>query len=150
MVFRSPKYTPPVSSRTTTKSKPPPINSSFSGQAFFNCGNKSAGRRLQKSPNPLRMARSPASGRRLGGSSYHFDSPTLPPTAPSSTESLSLAVLRASSVNGTPVASMETPPISTSLYLNSCPYFVPTASSTLHASRTISGPIPSPGITAIL
>jgi len=73
-----------------------------------------------------------------------------PPIEPMSTASLAFAAAIASSVRGSPHASIEQPPIRISVYLNSCPNFAPTASSTLTASVTTSGPIPSPLITPTL
>ena len=105
---------------------------------------------MANSSSPFLIARSPASGLLSGGSSYQLSTPTLPPTAPKRTASDAFAVASASSVRGTPYASIEQPPISTSLYVNLCPYFSATLSRTFLASRTISGPIPSPGISVTL
>ena len=55
--------------------------------------------------------KSPASGRSSGASLYHGDVAVLPPIEPISTASESSAVAIASSVRGTPVASIEQPPI---------------------------------------
>ena len=98
-----------------TISNPSPIISSLRGHAPLSSLNRYAGRILAKSPSSLRILRSPASGLRLGATSYHLELPTLPPTAPRRTESLDLATARASSESGTPYASMEHPPINISV-----------------------------------
>ena len=59
----------------------------------------------------LRNFNNPASGLSSGGSLYQGDVEVFPPIEPIRTASLSNAVLIASSVSGTPVASIEQPPI---------------------------------------
>ncbi|KAH3667328.1 hypothetical protein OGAPHI_002977 [Ogataea philodendri] len=68
-----------------------------------------------------------------------------PPTAPNSTASAFLAAFRASSDRGTPVASIEAPPIRCVENWNSTPLALDTACNTLTASSITSGPTWSPG-----
>ena len=98
-----------------TKSNPSPIISSFNGQAAFNSLYKYAGRILANNPRDLRSFKSPASGLNSGGSLYHEDVVVSPPMEPIKTASDDLHTSIASSVNGTPVASIEHPPIKTSV-----------------------------------
>ena len=146
----SPKYKPPVSSLIIIISKPFPIISFLRGQACFNSLYKYAGRILANNSSSLRIFKSPASGLLSGGSLYHGEVLVLPPMEPISTASALLHTFTASSVSGTPCTSMEAPPISTSVYVKLWPYFSATASKTFLASLTISGPMPSPEITATL
>ena len=85
-----------------------------------------------------------------GGANRGQAKSTLPPMAASSTESLALHVASVSSGNGLPVASIAAPPMSAVVNWNVCPSFLPASSSTLSATSVISGPMPSPGSTAIL
>ena len=75
----------------------------------------------------------PASGLKFGGSLYHGEVLVLPPMEPIKTAADAFAASIASSVNGTPVASMEHPPIKISSYSNSCPNSLPTLSNTFFA-----------------
>ena len=92
---------PPVSSRTMVKSVPLQT-SALSGEASTKVSEaKKHGRRLPKVPISLRSLRMPCSGRtapvpHLG-----------PPMAPRSTASAFFAAVRASSVRGEPVASID-------------------------------------------
>ena len=85
--------------------------SSRSGHAAFNSSYKYAGLKFAKRFNSLRIFKSPASGLKFGGSLYQGEVVVFPPMEPISTASLALAAAIASSVKGTPVASMEQPPI---------------------------------------
>ena len=128
-------------------SKPSPIMSSRSGQASFNSSYRYAGLKFAKRFNAFLNLSNPASGLKFGESLYHGEVLVLPPMEPINTASDAFAASIASSVNGTPVASMEHPPIKISSYSNSCPNSLPTLSNTFFASFTISGPIPSPEMT---
>ncbi len=139
-----PKYSPPVSSRTTTMSTPS-ITSGFSVVESTSMGRTFTGRRLAKRASSLRSASRPSSGRTLFRGSSHLG----PPTAPSSTAWHLRHILSVAAVRASPEASMAIPPISPSWRLNSCPNRLPTASRTFSASATTSGPTPSPGKTAI-
>ena len=127
------------------KSAPSTI-SGFSGDFDSRHGNVSTGRMLANRPSFLRMARSPCSGRTLAlGSLSYFGSPT----AENSTASHSSQSLKVRSGNGSPRASMAAAPAIP--YLNSTvwPNRSHTAFITLTPCTDISGPIPSPGKTAI-
>src|ERR1022692_1226924 len=91
------------------------------------------------------MASSPCSGRTLARGSSHFG----PPTAPSSTASAARATSSVSGGSADPVASMAAPPMRASRSVKVCPHFSSTTASTRLASPTTSGPIPSPGKTAM-
>ena len=135
---------PPVNSRTMRISIPSP--ESLSGQASLSCLNMTAGRRFAYTFMPPRKPRSAFSGRISGATLSHFG----PPTAPSSTASDARQISSWSFGSGFCRLSIAAPPATTCLYTNSCPYFFATASSTRTASATTSGPIPSPGISAIV
>ena len=75
---RSPKYTPPVSSRTISMSTPS-RSSGRSGDDATSAGWTLTGRRFANSPSPPRSANSACSGRTGADGSDHFG----PPTAPS-------------------------------------------------------------------
>ena len=79
--------------------------------AFINSSYKYAGRRFANRLSDLRSFKSPASGRSSGANLYHGDVEVFPPIDPISTASLAFAAAIASSVKGTPVASIEHPPI---------------------------------------
>ena len=81
---------------------------------------------------------------------YQGEVEVFPPMEPISTASAAFAVAIASSVRGTPQASMDAPPMRISVYSISCPNFSATLFRTFSASVTISGPIPSPLMTVIL
>ena len=115
LVERSPKYSPPVSSRIIIISKPSPIMSSLRGQASFNSSYKYAGLRFAKRLRLFLSLSNPASGRLSAGSLYQGLVDVLPPIEPISTASEAFAASIASSVRGSPVASIEQPPIRISL-----------------------------------
>src|ERR1700712_316836 len=69
--------------------------------------------------------------------------------APNKMASLSKQISMVSSGKGLPVASMATAPIRQCVYVNSCPNFSATASSTFIDCCVTSGPIPSPLMTAM-
>ena len=136
---------PPVSSRTHRKSAPRTI-SVFSGERPASESNTASGRRLAYSPSDLRIRSSPCSGRTLAdGSLSYFGSPI----APNNTASERRQTACVSAGYGSPVASIAQAPTSAFSYLKTCPYFAATRSRTFTASPTISGPIPSPGKSAI-
>ncbi|HEX7942556.1 MAG TPA: 3-isopropylmalate dehydratase small subunit [Gemmatimonadaceae bacterium] len=72
-----------------------------------------------------------------------------PPTAPSSTASARLQIAVVSSGSAVPVASIAAPPINASEKVNFTIASSAAASSTRRACSTISGPIPSPGSSAM-
>ena len=76
-----PKYTPPMSSRTTTKSMPRAAMSARRGQDAERSENIRAGRTLEYSFIAPRSFSKPRSGRLAEGWLSHLG----PPTAPSST-----------------------------------------------------------------
>ena len=106
----SPKYTPPMSSRTTTKSMPLAAISGRRGQDADRSENIRAGRTLVYSPMAPRSFNKPRSGRLSAGWSSHLG----PPTAPSSTLSDFMQVSRLESGRGTPKVSMALPPMGAS------------------------------------
>ena len=101
-VFLSPKYKPPVNSLMITISIPWLLIDSLSGHASASSLYKYAGRTFANNPSSFLILRRPASGLKLGATSYHLELPTSPPTAPRSTASPLFAISRASSVRGTP------------------------------------------------
>ena len=106
---------------------------------------KSAGRTFAYRSSCFRMPSRPCSGRTL-------PTPHLgPPTAPSRIACASLHAARVAGGSGSPVASIAAPPksyaCSSSLHEDD---FSETRWSTREACSTTSGPIPSPGRTAIL
>src|SRR6185312_4194865 len=90
------------------------------------------------------MPRMPCSGRSSRGSVSYFG----PPTAPSSTASAACASSTVDGGNGWPAVSWPAPPIAPRAFSIGSPSAAST-SSTRSASRTISGPMPSPGRIAI-
>ena len=164
---------PPTSSRTIIMSTPL-TTSCFNVDAAASCSNTTAGRRLANVPRPARRFRRPRSGRCSGGSWSHLYlqrqheseacdllavykelSPcrfafSYPPMAASRTASDSLQICRVSSGSGDPVASTAAPPMCASVNWNSTPSRLPAACNALSATFEISGPMPSPGSTAIL
>src|SRR6267378_3513614 len=137
---RSPKYIPPASSRTISRSRSP-RRSGLRGEIPFSGSRSFTGRTLTYSPSPFRKPSSPLSGRFPTSSESHFG----PPTAPRKTAS---AFPQASSVSfgrGVPAASMAAPPIGSSWnsnsWLNSCAV----SRRIVAAARDTSGPMPSPG-----
>src|SRR6266404_1470127 len=137
---RSPKYIPPASSRTISRSRSP-RRSGLRGEIPFSGSRSFTGRTLTYSPRPFRKPSSPLSGRFPTGNESTFG----PPTAPRKTAS---AFRQASSVSfgsGVPAASMAAPPIGSSRnsnsWLNSCAV----SRRIVAAARVTSGPIPSPG-----
>src|SRR5574343_918333 len=134
----------PVSSRTIRISRPD-TTSGFSDEALASSGYRMAGRRLAKRFKCLRMPSRPRTGRCSRGSVSHCG----PPTAPSSTASAALALVRVSAGYGSPVASTAQPPSRPVVISRFRPSLFK-ASSTRTASAVISGPIPSPGSTRIL
>src|SRR6266436_4973802 len=137
---RSPKYIPPASSRTISRSRSP-RRSGLRGEIPFSGSRSFTGRTLMYSPSPFRKPSSPLSGRFPTGNESHFG----PPTAPRITAS---AFRQASSVSfgrGVPAASMAAPPIGSSRnsnsWLNSCAV----SRRIVAAARDTSGPMPSPG-----
>ncbi len=123
-----------------------PTISGFKGQASINSLYITAGLRLANNPNWPLSPKSACSGRIFPGRVSHLG----PPTAPRITASLFLHTWMVSFGRGSPVASIAHPPARRVLYSNVCPYIWPTLSKTLSPWLIISGPIPSPGITAIL
>src|SRR5512138_2711543 len=119
--------------------------SALSGEESISAGWTLTGRRLAKTPSPLRRPRSPCSGRTFAFGSSHFG----PPTAPSRTALDFWHSARTASVSATPWASMEQPPISRSVNVKSWPRFLATTWSTRMASAVTSGPMPSPGRTTM-
>ena len=97
-------------------------------------------------PSPDLNPRSAFSGRISESTLSHFG----PPTAPNSTASLSFADSIVSCGSGMPNASIAAPPALSSLVKISISFLEAAASNTSIAAVVISGPIPSPGITAIL
>src|SRR4051794_376643 len=131
---------PPVSSRTTSRSVPS-MTSRLSGLASSRAGNGLTGRRVANRPSPSRMPSSPCSGRgRLGSVVSHLG----PPTAPRRTASASRQAASVSSGSAVPVASIAAPPIGCSENSK-----LSKARRTSTAEATTSGPIPSPGSSAM-
>ena len=97
---------PPVSSRTTTRSVPR-RTAGLSGPASSRPGQARAGRRFAKTPSSRRIASSAASGRLDGGRPSNAGSPT----APSSTASLAFAAASVSAGSGGRPACSAAPPI---------------------------------------
>src|SRR5690606_19804341 len=135
---------PPVSSRTTIRSTP----FSTSGRRVELCSmpsNIMAGRRLANRPSSFRSLKRAFSGRSSGG----LSSQRAPPTAPRSTASESRQRVKVSGGSGFPTRSIAPPPTMPNWNVNRYPKVSATARRTLTPSSTISGPIPSPGRTAI-
>ena len=104
---RSPKYIPPVSSRTIIISTPFLARSGRSGLVGISSSYSTAGRRLANSFMPARRLNKPFSGRMCAFRSFHLG----PPTAPKSTASDLLQAVSVSGGSGTPVTSIALPPI---------------------------------------
>src|SRR5579884_304706 len=131
---------PPVSSRTTTKSSPR-TSSGSSDEAFSKPANTRTGRRLANNSKSLRSTNSAYSGRsRSGLPSYSGR-----PTAPKRIAALSLQSASASSGSASRPARSASPPTLASTHSTSGR----TACSICTAARVTSGPMPSPGKTAI-
>src|SRR5580658_469986 len=141
----SPKYRPPSNSRTKRMSAPS-TTSARSGEFDESEGHAKEGRRFAKPPRACRNCNRPASGRRSGGSALN----SLPPTAPSSTASLSSAASRVDSGRGDPCCLIATPPMRASLNSKSYPPSSATERRMRTASAVTSGPIPSPATTSTL
>src|SRR6267143_2704084 len=137
---RSPKYMPPASSRTISRSSSP-SRSAFKGEIPLSGSSSFTGRTLTYIPSPFRRSSSPLSGRFPTDSASHFG----PPTAPKNMASALRQPSRVSLGSGVPAASMAAPPIRNSAnsnwWLNSCADSRRMAA----AARVTSGPIPSPG-----
>ena len=143
----SPKYRPPVSSRTTRMSMPSPWRSGRSGQAWARALGRRTGRRLAKSPNSLRMrSRAARSGRCSFGI---VGSRSGKPTEPNKMESERRHSSSVASGKALPAASMPAQPTGASVTSNFRENWSPTARRTLKASRMTSGPMPSPASAAI-
>ncbi len=112
VVPESPKYNPPVSSRTKRMSTPLTA-SGRNGEISASSGYTRIGRRLANSSSSRRRSRSPRSGRVAAPSQAG------PPTAPSKTASAARHASRVSSGSGDPVWSMAAPPIRQSTKTNS-------------------------------
>lgn len=95
VVLRSPKYMPPVSSRTTTKSAPRQTSALRGDLSTRESEPKLQGLRFPQVPSSLRRARIPCSGR-TGEEGPHSG----PPMAPRRTALAFFAALRVSSVRG--------------------------------------------------
>src|SRR6185369_11497227 len=115
----------------------PSSSSRLSGAALTSAGCTAIG---------LRLANIPSSGRTVLCGLSHFG----PPTAPSRTASLRLASSRLAAGSATPSRSMALPPITASLNSSCRPNRPAHSSSTARACAVTSGPIPSPGSTAML
>ena len=142
-----PKYSPPVSSRTTSTSTPA-SRSALSGDAAASAGMRRApGAGWRRGRAPCRSAEQALLGPHLGAcGSSHFG----PPTAPSSTASARLAGGRASRraarCRGVDGARRRSAARRTS---SVWPCARATASSTRAPSPTTSGPMPSPARTTM-
>ena len=77
-------------------------------------------------------------------------SPGTPPTAPSRIASCAAIAARSSSVSTSPVSRKRAAPSEKCVFSNATSPPATAASSTLRASATTSGPMPSPGMTASL
>jgi hypothetical protein len=143
MPLGDPKYTSPVSSRTTMTSTPSTI-SRLSVEASMSCGRTLAGLRLANRPISLRIFSRPVSGR----SSLGFESHLYPPMQASRTLSDPRHASRDSSGNGSPASSIAAPPINEGTKSISNPRRAVSASRTRRVAAVISGPIPSPGRSA--
>ena len=100
---------------------------------------------MQNKPSSLRRPKIAFSGRIDGSTLSHLG----PPTAPSNTASAFLQASIVSSVNGTPYASIDSPPAFLSIQLTFTLAFSKATSHTAFAAVIISVPIPSPGINTI-
>src|SRR6478672_4873730 len=132
---------PPVSSRTTSMSVRS-TTSRRSGLASSSASTARTGRRFAYRPSSLRSPSSPCSGRGASGSVVSHRGP---PTAASRTASALRHAARVSSVSAVPWASIDAPPKGCSAKAKS-----PRRDSTSSVGAVISGPIPSPGSTAML
>ena len=116
------------------------------GDAAASEGYGTTGRRFAKRPSARRIPSSPCSGRILALDESHRG----PPTAPRSTASASRQSAIVSLGSGSPVASIAAPPINASQKVNEWLKRSATASSTVRAAATTSGPTPSPGSVTIV
>ena len=113
-----------------------------SGLASRSASTARTGRRLAYRPSALRSPSSPCSGRGASGSVVSHCGP---PTAASRTASAARQAASVSSVSAVPWASIDAPPNGCSAKAKS-----PTRDRTSRVGAVISGPIPSPGSTAML
>src|SRR5690606_5755372 len=102
----SPKYSPPVNSRTIIKSTFS-ATSRFNGEDASKLGNAFTGRKFANKSKCLRIFSKPFSGRNAGGLLSHFG----PPTAPNKMASLASHIAIVSSGNGLLYWSIAAPPI---------------------------------------
>ena len=102
------------------------------------------GRTFANTSSSARSASRPISGRTSPVSHRG------PPTAPFSTASACLTAVRTWGGNGSPCVSMAFPPNGYCAVSYEKPKAVAATSSTRRVSRIVSGPMPSPGSTAIL
>ena len=141
----SPKYIPPVNSRTIIISVFS-IISDFKLDESINGLNIVAGLKLENRFRLFLSLRSACSGFLLCSTLSHLG----PPTAPRKTESASKHSDKVSSVNGIPYLSIDIPPTYFSIISNSKSFNSEMAFNILTAEDVISGPIPSPGNVIIL
>src|SRR5439155_400589 len=135
---------PPVSSRTMSRSAPR-NRSALRGDRPTSAGWTETGRRLANPPNSAGRASRPVSGFRCRGALSSAGSRT----APSSTASARVTASRVTSGSGSPPAATPAAPTGKRRSVNSIPKRSPAASSARSASAITSGPIPSPGSTAM-
>src|SRR5919197_385860 len=132
---------PPVSSRTTSKTVPSKT-SPRNGLVLNRAATARTGRRFAYRPSALRRPSSPCTGRGAPESVVsHFG----PPTAASRTASAARQAASVSSVSAVPWASIEAPPNACSANSKS-----PSLERISSVGAVISGPIPSPGRTAMV
>ena len=93
----SPKYIPPVNSRTINMSRPE-TTSCFKLDASAKASKTIAGLKFANNPSSFLIARSPASGRISKSTLSHLG----PPTAPNKTASACLAFSMVSDLRGSP------------------------------------------------
>src|SRR5207244_3882659 len=124
----------------------PRRRSGLRGERPTRAGRTDTGRRFANTPSRARSASSPVSGRRCQGAWSSAGSPT----APSSTASARVTPARVASGSGSPAAATPAAPTANRWRINLIPNRSPTTSRTCSASATTSGPIPSPGSTAIV
>ena len=123
----------------------PSRRSALSGDRSTRAGNTATGRRFAYTPSCARNASRPNSGLKWRGAWSSEGSPT----APSNTASARATAARVSSGNGSPAAATPAAPIGKRRSVNSIAKRSPAASSARSACAMTSGPIPSPGSTAI-
>src|SRR3990170_4459649 len=141
----SPKYRPPVNSRTTMRSVPS-TTERRRGEASTSIGKHLAGRRFANRSSSFRSRSRPRSGRLSCGTSSHLG----PPTAPKRMARLASQSRNVTSGSGSPVSSMAAPPARPCSNSKPTPEPFATTWRILNASGVTSWPIPSPGSTAIL